>query len=224
MLTVNTAASNRNLLTNDEIRAAIGQPSMLDVDATKLSARVSAAITAACKVVTGRKATGGVAIPTLMKEVLSEKIWLDCAAHDLLIIARAPIVTVTSITEDGTALTMDVRDGGTGLVTTPSPDFEVDGFMLRRLASGRPTKWRTSPIVLIYEAGFETVPDDMKEAASSLARTFVANTSREAGLRMVEIPDVVTKQYTDKDPESPAVPDDVMQMLSDGGYINYTVD
>ena len=235
MLTVTTAATDTKLLTATELRAAIGQSGMSDGDANTLSARVSLAIARACKVVAGRTAAGAPSIPTLLKETLSEKIWLTHGPQQLLIIARAPIVKVTAISENGTALTPEVYNPAVAAnpptipvdvpaSVTPSPDYEVDGFMLRRLSSGRPTCWATDPVVLAYEAGLATVPDDLKQAAGIVARAFYGDSQREAGLRSVDIPDVIAKTYQDKAADADAIPADAMQLLSDGGYINYTVD
>lgn len=235
MLTVITAATDLKLLTADEVKNAIGQPGMLDNDANALSLRLSTAIAKACKVVAGRKVTGGPSIPTLMKESLSEKIWLEHGPQQLLIVARSPIVTITALSENGTALTLEIfnpevpANPPTVPVTIPasitrSPDYEIDGFMLRRLSGGRPTMWSADPIELNYSAGLETVPDDLKAAAGIVARAFYGDSQREAGLRSVELPDVISKTYQDKPADADAIPEDALQMLSQGGYINYTVD
>lgn len=220
MLVVNTAASDRLLLTDAEIRAAIGVETGEATTVGDLNKRVAAAITRACKVIPGRLASGGAqSIPTLRKEVLTETFRYD-VCQSMVILSRSPVVAVTGITVDGTALTMDIAANPPTIPSfIPSPDFEIDGYMLRRLSGGRIIDWSASVVVVNYSAGFETVPEDLKLAASKQAQAYFADSDREPGLRSLELPGVITETYTDKAPDSPGVTEEVMDLLRQGGYV-----
>jgi len=153
MLTIATPALDLILLTLAEARAAVGvTDSSQDAQLEILRKRVSAAITAACRV-----ASAGATPPTLRLEVVSDTYRLK-SRHEALILSRRPVVTVSSVVEDGTTLA--------------ATDYEVDASagLLKRLSGDEYTCWSCGKIVVAYSAGWETVPEDLKEAASKLAR------------------------------------------------------
>ncbi len=80
-------------------------------------------------------------------------------AGDPIMLARTPVASVTSVTEDG-------------ILLTAGTDYEVDaarGF-LRRLFAGLERQWAFNTLVVVYVAGYASgaVPDDLQDAALRL--------------------------------------------------------
>ncbi len=184
MLSVTTAAADRSLLTLAELRAAAGVPdNSRDAELTTLGARVAAAITGACQV-----ARGGAVPPTLRLETLTETHHNDRHRAEI-VLSRRPVVSVTSVAEIDTVLT--------------SADYEIEAGtgLLRRLAAGRPWCWPCRKVVIVYQAGWQTVPDDLKLAAAKF---------------------VQAEYWVDPTKDS-VIPAEVMDILERGGYVNYWV-
>lgn len=202
MLAVTVPAADVNLLTAEELRLAVGlaaDNAAKDSTLAPLGLRVSAAIARECAV-----AQGGVAPPTLRSETLTETIRPDVRRAEL-ILSRAPLVSVTSVSEDGVALVPD--------------DFEIDAAaaVLTRLSDdGGPQPWKTARVVVVYVAGWATVPDDLKAAAAALTRFWYFQTGRDPTVRSEEVPDVHKVSFTTPGAavaEYKAVPPDVAAML-----------
>lgn len=204
ILAVTSAAADPTLLTLAELRAAAGvSDASQDAVLTIVGRRVSAMIASACRV-----ARAGAAVPTLRQETMTEtyrrKSW---AEH--LALSRLPVVSVTSVTVDGTAL--------------DAADYEVDptSGLLTRLSSGEPTCWGCGKHVVVYVAGWAEVPEDLKLAASRMVGNLLSDDARggDTGLKREEIPGVITREWWVSEKETPAVPSDVMEMLAAGGYV-----
>lgn len=152
-LAVTTAAADLHLLSADERRSAAqvsGSASDTVLDAMSLN--VSAAIMAECNV-----AAGAGAEPTLKRETLTETFYsVSCCD---LALARRHDVAITSITENGTVLA--------------ASDYLVDAEagLLARLEGDLPRRWCASKVIVVYQAGFATVPADLKLAASEYIRS-----------------------------------------------------
>ena len=178
MLSVTTAAGDPNLLSVEEMRAAVGVTgSGSDAALLILNGRVSRAIAAHCRV-----ASAGIAVPTLRQETLTET-FRTGMSREKVILSRRPIVSVTSIVEDGETLT--------------SADYEIDASsgILTRLEDDEPACWSWSKIVVVYVAGWDTVPDDLKLAASKLASEIYTVGTRDPNLRKVEVHGVDTREF-----------------------------
>lgn len=180
-LKVTTAATSLQLLSVEELRAAVGV-SGTDQD-TLLAAeglRVAAAITMACNI-----AVGSGAEPTLLQETLQETFWGVRGAY--LILSRRHNIELLDLTVDSTALSIDdvFVDPEAGLIT--------------HLWAGNPTPWCASKIVVNYKAGFTTAPGDLKMAAMDFMRLNWADKDRDPSLKseVIDIPDVrrVERQY-----------------------------
>lgn len=199
ILTVVTAAADRSLLTQAEARAAIGDAS---ADVTALIARTSAAIVRACMI-----AAAGVVPPTLRLETLSEQFRLK-SGREQLALARFPIVSLDSVTEDGTALDLDY-----------DCEFDAGSGLVYRLSSDTRICWPCGRIVFDYSAGWETVPDDLKLAASKLAAVFCSEGSKvDQGLKRESIPGVIDREWWVGPSGDPAIPVEVMDLLKP--YVN----
>ncbi len=199
MLTVTTAATDLTLLTLAELRSATGVETGRDADLTALGRRVAAAITHVCRV-----PAAGATTPTLRLETLTETFRLK-SSQESLVLSRVPIVSITSVVENDETLT--------------ASDYEIDGLMLCRLEDDERSTWAAAKIVVVYRAGWATVPDDLRLAAMKLAASYWTEETREPGLRSEEIPGVYSASYQDKESDNPAIPFDVMQLLEVGGYV-----
>lgn len=153
IVTVTTAATNRQLTTLDRVKTELGITGSANDDAleTKID-EASAAI------------ESYLARP-LAREPVSEVFRLPCAVLWLML-DRWPVTTLTSVTEDTTALTV-------------STEYEADlgAGRVRRLCSGYSTWWAPQPsTTVVYTAGYvlpgdtgtRTLPYDIEAAAVKL--------------------------------------------------------
>lgn len=176
LLVVTTPASSLALLTAAELRAAAGlaaSDTSLDAVLAMLEARVAASIMSECNI-----AVGFGAEPTLKQETLTETFW-DVDAQ-LLILARRHGVVITSVVEDGTTLA----------ATDYVLDYEAG--MLMRMAADAPVRWSATKIVVVYKAGFTTIPGDLKQAAMDFVSASYLESSRDPFVKSLEIdiPDI----------------------------------
>lgn len=151
-ITVTSEAVDKNLLSDEQLTAAVGDDATDD-----LNARLTADICQACGV-----AIDGSKLPTLRRETVVERFY--DVGHRNLVLARRHAVAVTSIVADGE--TIDATDYTVGTES---------GIVRRRqgyLFTGE-------EVVVTYAAGFATVPADLVGVASDLARLRVAEASRD---------------------------------------------
>lgn len=168
-LAITSAASSRHLLTSTQRRVVIGlasNDSSQDTPLTDLSLRISDAIAAECQV-----AIGSGAIPTLLRETVTETLRFVCEPE--IILARRHGVSITSVTVDGTVL-----DAAEYFVDTESG-------MLYRLSSDQPTYWQADKIVIVYLAGVadDAVPGDLQQAAADFLRLAWLDRTRNPSLK-----------------------------------------
>lgn len=203
LLTVTTAASDLMLLTDAEARQAIGEAGSA-ADATKvlqLRKAVSAAITSRCNV----WASGAVPV-TLRLETLSQQNRLECPVEQIRLVRR-PVIEVVSVTEDS--------------ATIAATDYELDPStgLLRRLCNDFPSWWFScNKIVIAYRAGWASVPDNLRAAAMKFATIVWSEAGRDSGLKSIEIPDVITKEYWVGPSDDPLFSREIEELLAD--YIN----
>lgn len=203
MLTVTTAATDLTLLTVAERRAAVGvADASRDAELLTLEARVAAAITAACKV-----ARNGTVPPTLRLETLTETLRPTVERCEI-ILSRRPIVSVTSITEDGTAVV--------------AADYEIESGagMLRRLSGDEPTIWAAAKIVVVYVAGWATVPEELKLAAAKFMQAEIQQGTRDPMLKSKTTEGVSSYEWWVDPTNDSVIPAEVMDILQRGGYVN----
>lgn len=204
LIAVTTAASDLTLLTDADLRQATGVATGSDTQLAALGRRVAAAITSRCNV-----RTAGAQTPTLRLETITETFRLDCPV-DVLLLARRPVVEIVSVTED--------------TVAVDSTDWETDeaAGLLRRLSSDYPAWWQACKIVVVYRAGWATVPDNLRNAAMKLAGVFWSEGQKvDPSLKRVSIPGVIDKEYWVGPSDDPALPREVEDLLGD--YINTVV-
>ncbi|MER9665547.1 hypothetical protein [Mesorhizobium sp. M0203] len=146
----------------------------LDDRLAGLDVRLAAAIMAECGI-----AIGAGAGPTLLQETLTETFW-DVYVGGLEL-ARRHNVEVVSIVENETTLV-----SGTDFIS------KSESGLLIRLSGNRPRRWSAAKVVVVYKAGFVTVPGDLKQAAMDFMRLAWAESKRDPALKseVVDIPDV----------------------------------
>ncbi len=195
--TVTTPASNLSLLTVEELRAAVGvTDSSQDAALTALGLRLSASIAKQCGV-----ASDGIHPTTLLSETCSE-VFRPARHQQDLVLARRPVSAITSVTENGMAL--DIADyeirRGSGILT--------------RLSGDRFSCFPCGKITVVYEAGFDEAPDDLKLAASKLAAALYSETARDPNLKRVDIPDVEEREYWVGPSDDPLLSAEISDLLA----------
>lgn len=215
MLTIASPNTDRSLLTLAELRAAIGvSDSSKDAMLIPLGEYVSAMITAACKV-----AKSGVIPPTLRLETVTET-FLYTGLRKSLVLARRPVVELTSVTQTGSLLgdTDYTLDAAAGIIyrSTISGCGYWDGPF------GPCGWWPAGNTVVEYSAGYSTVPADLKYAAIKFVQAENTTGSRDPNLKSLRIDGVSERQWwvPDKSSNTSAVPGEVMDILIRGGYTN----
>jgi len=152
MLVVTTPADDLALAPIEAMRAAAGvADDSRDDELAALCLRISAEIVDACGVAVGKGAE-----PTLRKERLTETF---SGCHDeVLILSRRHNIEIVSVTQDGTSITLDARS------------LKSEDGLLYRWIDGRKSHWNANEIVVVYDAGFETVPPGLVGVVTDLAR------------------------------------------------------
>lgn len=158
-LVITTPATDYSLLSIDEMREAAGvSDGSRDTELRALEARIADSITSECNV-----AVGVGYKPTLRQETLTETIY--CPTGTYVMLSRRHEVSITSVTIDGTDTTEVV--------------IEPESGILRRLSGNYPAVWCGSLAVIVYQAGFATVPGDLKQAAMDFYRGSLGEAGRD---------------------------------------------
>lgn len=154
MLTVTMKATDPWLLTIEQAREAAGlavddasQDAVLDI----LRATASAQIFDALNIAVG---AGGE--PTIRRETLTETLRLSSAYP--IVLKRRHNVVVTSVT------------GWPGIGSAADYVVDAEAGIIRPAEIGCNSATRSSPVVVVYQAGFETVPPVLVAAASDMIR------------------------------------------------------
>lgn len=201
ILTVTTAATDLLLLTDAELRRATGVASGQDAALLSLNKGIASAITSRCHV----KAAGATA-PTLRLETLTQVFRLD-APQEHLILARRPLVSITSVVEDA--------------VTVDADDYEMQsgpGFLLR-LCNDYPAWWSACKITVVYTAGWETVPENLRQAAMKLAKVLWSESQPgDPNAKRIVVPGVYEIERWVPQGDDPLFSQEINELLRD--YIN----
>lgn len=217
-ISVVTPAADLSLLSIVELRRSANvSDSSRDADLLALGLRIAATITATCNI-----ATDGATPPTLRKETITDTFRRNrffarvrnrdrdgLAGDEELYLSRRPIVSVASVTESGVLLdpaSYEVRGGVGALV---------------RLNNDVPCQWAPGKIVVVYDAGWATVPDGLKRAAEQLVQAYWSQQGKDPLVRQQSIPGVLEQQFQIGSGSAAAIPQDVMDDL--GPYMNLLV-
>lgn len=163
MLTITTPAGDPNLLVLADVKAALGIDSgdtSQDVALSALIGRASADIFSACRI---KRGVGQK--PTLRQESLTETIIFPGGL--MLPLARRHDVELTTITVNGSA-----QDVSACLVNSDAGLVEM-GFGVRV------NLWPAGKYVMVYKAGFATVPADLAGIALDLLKLYRSAQSRD---------------------------------------------
>lgn len=177
-LVLTTPAPDRTLVTLAEAKAFLGVTGNTDdVAITAMVARVSDAIARECRV-----SMAGAAVPTLRAETLTETFRGGCRGADL-VLSRRFVSSITSVVEDGEGLT------GSG--------YELNGpaGLLSRLDGDDSIAWLSGKVVVVYVAGFATVPDDLKLGCLMAIRDQWAAAGREPLVRRETVEGVGSLEF-----------------------------
>jgi len=99
-------------------------------------------------------------------------------------LSRSPIISVTSVTENGSAL-------------VDATDFRIDyanGQLIRLDVNGYPRPWPVFPIVVVYVGGYATVPSDVSDAVIRMAVSRYMNKGIDPLVKSVTVPGVITEE------------------------------
>lgn len=215
MFEVLTPATDRTLLTITELREAAGvADGTMDTSLLRTAGRIYASMIKACRV-----ATDGIVPPTFRLESVRDTFRSEYGAarrrrrHVIspgpeIYVSRNPVVSVASVTEND-------------VVLVAGTDYEVhksSGCMVR-LSSDRETCWPCGKIIIAYDAGWSTVPDELKAAAFRFMQLTVQQGGRDPLLRGESVPGVLERSYTTEVGREISVPPEVMDALERGGYV-----
>lgn len=206
MLTVITPAPDLTLLTVAELREATGVTGNdHDTVLVTLGRRVAASITDACRV-----AADGATPATLRQEIVSDT-FRQSRFIENLILSRRPIVSIASVVENDVIL-----DAADYLIQSRAG-------LIQRLCNDRVSCWPCGKIVVTYTAGWATVPETLKEAASRYIKSLWSINDRDPLLKREVIPGTGEFEYWVEPTKDAAVPADVMDMLEAGGFVNNSI-
>jgi hypothetical protein len=216
MLTVTVPTDDLQLLTPEELRVAAGLESddtSQDVALATRGLQASAALAAACGVAkAGYDASllplRGEAPRTLKAETLVQTFRVrPNYQYTTLTLARWPVLSIVSVTSDTTGLTTD--------------DWELDvpEATLTRISGNETLYWPAGRVIVEYEAGYDTIPEDLKGYASRLVGLYHQTTGADPNERRVEIPGVISlERWVDTTATDSIVPEDIMTGLKRDGY------
>lgn len=176
-ITAVTEAGSQALVSLDDLKVQLGiSDSDDDARLNAFILQASAAIAKYC----GR---------VFAKATVTETFFLDDECSRLML-ARYPLISVTSVTEDDTALSP--LDSTTLLQ-------HKDSGILHRLESGLPAPWAASKIVVVYEAGYDIeangAPGDLVQACVGQIGNIRSTVTRDPLAKAIDIPGVRRTEY-----------------------------
>jgi hypothetical protein len=205
-LSITTAASDRTLLSRAEQRDAVGaSDAKRDAELAVIEARVAAAIAVAC----GLPRAG--ASPLTLRAETVAATWRLSSPSAVLAVTSRPIVSVSSLTVDGTEL-----------ATT---DYEIDhgAGMIRRLSGDDYTEWSCGKVVMTAVVGWSDVPQELKLAAAKFMAAEWTQGARDPMLKRVSIDGISEREYWVDPTKDSTIPAEVMDILRRGGFVHMWV-
>lgn len=198
-LTVTTAADTIDLTTVETVRQELGDDALSADLLRRWISEESAKIAAHCR-------------RTFGAETVQEIFYLD-ETSDEIVCSRLPIVSVTSVVEDDDAALDDALY-----------QIDAEAGILRRLDDdGNLSRWSTSRVTVIYEAGYTllgTLPRPIEAACIQMVTRRVYNRGRDPQLRREEVHGATTLEWW-VSPDYDGMTMGVRDMLSpyvDGGF------
>jgi uncharacterized phiE125 gp8 family phage protein len=177
IVTVTDAASSYDLTTLANVKAELGiTDSASDALLRRYITGASKAASNYCNRV--------FAVETVSERFLPGHCYRWVHHSEKLQLARFPLITVTSVTEDDTVLTVDT-------------DYLVNSSngQLTRVSSEHISRWLALGITVVYSAGYATVPADLEDAVIRMVTQRHSAKGRDATLRQESIPGVREATY-----------------------------
>jgi hypothetical protein len=187
-LTVTTAATSSQLTTIAAATAEIaGSPDAGDVQRW-IDAASAAIARHTCRV--------------LARETVTETFWLEGRRHEALRLDRVPVSTLTSVTVDGSALTLSTE-----------VLLEPDSGLLHRLSGDNPCDWYANKVEVAYTGGWllpgaagANLPADIERACLVTVAAMAAGTGRGPQLRSESADGIGATSWLDPRAEDGALP------------------
>jgi hypothetical protein len=179
--TVTSAASSYDLTTLDVIKDELGiTDNASNAKLQRYLTSASSAIAQFCNRV-------------FPAETLQEQFWATRDRWPRLIrggipniqLSRWPVVSVTSVTENGVAM----------VEATDFKTDKVNGQLIRIDADGFPRPWPAFPIVVVYVGGYSTIPADVVDAAIRMVRQRWLSKDRDPLVKQRSIPGVLEEAF-----------------------------
>jgi hypothetical protein len=172
VVTPTASPAARRLTTAANVRAVIGSPIGDDSLLEQMIDRVSAAAAKYCNL-----AQDAIGTPPTFGRETCRATWLtsrEGRTGKLLLPWRVPVVSVTSIVEDGATLV------GT--------DYRLRlGAILERLSDGAPVRWLSGQLVVVYVTGWDLVtngaPPDLEAAVIDQVKAMYQGRKRDGNMR-----------------------------------------
>jgi len=179
LLTVTAAASSYDLVTLAAVKAelAITVSTYDSILGTYISA-ASAAAAQYCNRVFPKE--------TLTEIFNLSRARLQWGGERLLQAGRYPVVTVASVTEDTTVLVAN---------TDYKVDLVTGQFFRLEPTSGIVTRWDITPVTIVYDAGYNTIPLDLADAVTRMVKSRWFARGRDPYTRQENIPGVRDVSY-----------------------------
>lgn len=126
-------------------------------------------------------------------ETMTEQLWASRDRWPRLVeggvpnlqLTRWPIQSVTSVTENGTALVANT-------------DYAIDaanGQLIRLDGNAYPKLWPVYPIVVVYSGGFAEIPVDVQDAVIRMVTRRFRSQGRDPNLRQQNVPGVLEQSW-----------------------------
>jgi hypothetical protein len=179
--TVTAAASSHDMTTLSVVKAELG---ITDTNSDEILSRYISEGSAAVENFCNR---------VLVVETVKDQFWpqrdpqfqIAIQGVDQVQLSRWPVISVSSVVEDGLTLTVDT-------------DFVVDaarGSLIRLDSNGYPTRWPAVAISATFQAGYATIPADVSAALIRMVSQRWFAKGRDPSLRGETIPGVYSAQY-----------------------------
>lgn len=195
MFSVSVPAATTGLTTLAAVKTALGinigsEDSYLNSQISAVSAMVCTFLGVSVASDGGKTLGRETIVETVRKSDPYCKSLIEGPTNRQIVLARYPVVSITSIVEDGTTL--------------ETTDYEVDGSngLLKRLNEDNQVNWYAEKVVITYVAGWllpgdagANLPKDIESAAIDLIKATRAARMRDPLAKRIEIPDVRTVDY-----------------------------
>ncbi len=115
--------------------------------------------------------------------------WIFHGDRNALQLSRWPLISITSVVET-------IANVQTTLVN--GTDYIADmkhGQLIRLDSYGRPTKWNTDPVIVVYSAGYATVPADVFDTVIEMVKQRWYAQTRDPAIRSRNVSGIMETSY-----------------------------